>query len=56
MAKAVSKMGTPRIRRGRARATVATSLSTPVIEMAARVKPRKRLPESPMKILAGLKL
>jgi hypothetical protein len=37
-------------------ATAAWAFSEPWMEIAAIVNPRKRLPESPIKILAGLKL
>jgi len=37
-------------------ATAAWAFVEPWIDIAAMVNPRKRLPESPIKILAGLKL
>jgi hypothetical protein len=51
-----SKMGMPRVRAGRARPTSAADLATHITLHAPTVKPRNRLPLSPMKMRAGLKL
>ena len=57
IASIVSKIGTPNATMG---ATIATAVEllvvAPTSDVAARTKPRNMLPESPMKILAGLKL
>ena len=49
-------MGRPNATTGTKIATAAWAFSEPWMEIAAIVNPRKRLPESPIKILAGLKL
>lgn len=49
-------MGNPNATMGMRMATAAWAFVEPWIDIAAMVNPRKRLPESPMKIFAGLKL
>jgi len=49
-------MGKPNATMGIRMATAAWAFADPWMEIAAMVNPRKRLPESPIKILAGLKL
>ena len=56
MANVVSRIGRPSARIGTISAIVAALLTAPMTEMPASMKPRNWLPESPMKILAGLKL
>lgn len=54
---AVSAMGRPSTMTGTAMATtVVFFTSAPSSDVAASTKPRNMLPESPMKMLAGLKL
>ena len=51
----VSKIGTAKTNTGisKANKTLVTFPHCPVIDKVAKVKPKKRLPESPIKILAG---
>ena len=56
MEKNVSKIGTPRTATGRARPTSAEDFEKQRTLDEAIVKPRNMLPQSPMKIFAGLKL
>src|SRR5713226_3395216 len=56
MAQAVSRMGMMRARIGTASAYTTAPFATDSTEMAARVKPRKWLPASPMNTRAGCRL
>ena len=49
-------MGSPKARMGTIRAMVAALFTAPMTEIPASIKPRNMLPESPMKMRAGLKL
>jgi hypothetical protein len=51
-----SNMGTPKTRTGIIEAFTELCDQSPVMPKEARVKPKKKLPESPIKIFAGLKL
>ena len=56
MAKQMSKMGMPSIRKGTAKEMMAYSLNIPWMDKEAKINPRNVEPVSPIKILAGLKL
>ena len=49
-------MGMPKVRIGNVRATMACDFAAHIILEDAKVKPKNRLPQSPIKIFAGLKL
>ncbi len=52
----MSKIGMPKARAGKARATRVADFDTHMTLAVAIVKPRNKLPQSPMNTLAGLKL
>src|SRR3972149_2503170 len=52
----VSKIGIPKVRAGNASPTTVSVLAAHITLQEAMVNPKKRLPESPINILAGLKL
>jgi len=56
MLKSVSKIGTPRARKGSASPTAEADRSAQKTLVAEMTNPRNILPQSPMKTLAGLKL
>ena len=56
MLKRASKVGIPRAKRGKANPTTVWVLVAHKTLEEAMVRPRKRLPQSPINILAGLKL
>jgi len=56
MLKIVSNIGRPRARLGRARATIVPDFVAHITLAEASTKPKNMLPQSPIKIRAGLKL
>src|ERR1022692_2419637 len=56
MEREVSRIGKPKETTGMATATMVGAFCAPLIARALKTKPMKRLPESPRKMVAGLKL